>query len=598
MPERRREKSAERAGRGRRAPRRRAAPAMLACSIRAERGVARPVEVAQLANGASTSERWSCACLAAAARAANASSGRRSSGELKDSSARSWPRSTPRTERRFSTTLAAATALEGSASFELSTSLHGDPRGAARAAAALRGQREPAGRRSRSKRCSRSTTRSFWINGWVHDEDGRGEVTRGLAGGGAGCRLTETAYRYERPDVVQFYSGARRRARPQTTASPLRFSLPAASRLVGAAGSPSCTRPTASRSRSSAPPSAAIPQAVRSTILGELGAAGPVGGALADRPRPRRPDPPAGADRRRIGDRLGRRLRRARRASPRSRSSSRSTSGSTSSSTSCCSSPAIPDLAAVELIYVLDSVEQRDELARQARELFALYGLPFRVVNLTAGAGFAGANNHGIEVARGRAAAAAQLRRDPRPAGLDRRDERVLRRTPRDRRARPEAALRGRLAPARRPLLPPPAGSELWENAHCFKGLHRSFPAANVARPVPAVTAACMMIDRDLYEEVGGLPLHYVQGDYEDSELCLRLAEAGRQSWYLPAVELYHLEGQSYVAEVRRVPSEYNMWLHTALWGDRIEERDGRLRSRTRPAATKPARAEAEQWLR
>jgi len=114
-------------------------------------------------------------------------------------------------------------------------------------------------------------------------------------------------------------------------------------------------------------------------------------------------------------------------------------------------------------------------------------------------------------------------------------------------------------------------GSELWENAHCFKGLHRSFPAANVARTVPAVTAACMLIDRDRYEQVGGLPLCYVQGDYEDSELCLRLAQAGYRNWYLPSVELYHLEGQSYLPASRRAPSEYNMWLHTALWGTEIE---------------------------
>ncbi|HET7178042.1 MAG TPA: hypothetical protein VFI63_05065, partial [Solirubrobacterales bacterium] len=107
---------------------------------------------------------------------------------------------------------------------------------------------------------------------------------------------------------------------------------------------------------------------------------------------------------------------------------------------------------------------------------------------------------------------------------------------------------------------------------HCFKGLHRTLPAANLVRPVPAVTAACMMVDRDLYEEAGGLPLHYTQGDYEDSELCLRIGELGRRNWYLPSVELYHLEGQSYLPGVRRVPSEYNRWLHSLLWAERIEE--------------------------
>ena len=71
----------------------------------------------------------------------------------------------------------------------------------------------------------------------------------------------------------------------------------------------------------------------------------------------------------------------------------------------------------------------------------------------------------------------------------------------------------------------PTAGS--WANMHYFKGLHKDLPAANVARPVPAVTAACLMIERDLYEQVEGLPDVYVQGDFEDSELCLRLLAEG-----------------------------------------------------------------------
>ena len=69
--------------------------------------------------------------------------------------------------------------------------------------------------------------------------------------------------------------------------------------------------------------------------------------------------------------------------------------------------------------------------------------------------------------------------------------------------------------------------TRLWENQHYFKGFSRSLAAANVNRPVPAVTGACLMIDRALYDEVGGLREDYVQGGYEDSDLCLRLIEAG-----------------------------------------------------------------------
>ena len=117
-----------------------------------------------------------------------------------------------------------------------------------------------------------------------------------------------------------------------------------------------------------------------------------------------------------------------------------------------------------------------------------------------------------------------------------------------------------------------PEGSALWTNGHYFKGLHRSFPAANVARIVPGVTAACMMVDRDLYERAGGLSHSYVQGGYEDSDFCLRLIELGRRNWYMPGAELYHLEGQSYPSKFRQLATDYNMWLHTHRWNDRIEE--------------------------
>jgi GT2 family glycosyltransferase len=116
----------------------------------------------------------------------------------------------------------------------------------------------------------------------------------------------------------------------------------------------------------------------------------------------------------------------------------------------------------------------------------------------------------------------------------------------------------------------PTAGS--WANMHYFKGLHRDLPAANVARPVPAVTAACLMIEKDLYERAGGLPDVYVQGDYEDSELCLRLLEAGRENWYLPAAELYHLEGSSYSSAERGITASYNRWLQTRRMGQAIED--------------------------
>jgi GT2 family glycosyltransferase len=86
------------------------------------------------------------------------------------------------------------------------------------------------------------------------------------------------------------------------------------------------------------------------------------------------------------------------------------------------------------------------------------------------------------------------------------------------------------------------------------------------------VTGACLLISTELYAELGGLSGGYVRGDYEDSDLCLRLRSHGRQAWYLPDVELYHLEGQSYPSKEREHVSEYNKWLHTQAWRETLTE--------------------------
>ena len=113
-------------------------------------------------------------------------------------------------------------------------------------------------------------------------------------------------------------------------------------------------------------------------------------------------------------------------------------------------------------------------------------------------------------------------------------------------------------------------GTDMWMNEHFYKGLYSDLPAANVTRVVPAVTGACLMIDARLYASVGGLSGTYIQGDYEDSDLCLRLNEAGRKNWYFPDVVLFHLEGQSYPTPAREINTQYNRWLFNEIWGDVI----------------------------
>ena len=79
------------------------------------------------------------------------------------------------------------------------------------------------------------------------------------------------------------------------------------------------------------------------------------------------------------------------------------------------------------------------------------------------------------------------------------------------------------------------------------------------------------MISRDLYQGLGGLQGLYVQGDYEDSDLCMRLMEMGKENWYFPEAEVFHLEALSYAPSMRMPANRYNAWLHTHLWKDQIE---------------------------
>lgn len=220
----------------------------------------------------------------------------------------------------------------------------------------------------------------------------------------------------------------------------------------------------------------------------------------------------------------------------------------------------------VDLIYVLDSPELADKLREMAPRLSVLYQMPFRVVMMEGNSGYAAVNNAGADLARGKFLVLLNSDAFPDQPGWVEALANFYTATPQI------GALGCKLLFEDDSLqhaglyFAPLLGTNDYEKLHYFKGMHRNLPAANVARPVPAVTGACLMIDSGLYRELGGMRGIFVQGDYEDSDLCLRLLKAGYENWYLPTVELYHLEGQSYPAAQRQLTSRYNRWLHTHLW--------------------------------
>jgi O-antigen biosynthesis protein len=230
-----------------------------------------------------------------------------------------------------------------------------------------------------------------------------------------------------------------------------------------------------------------------------------------------------------------------------------------------------PELRAADLVYVLDSPELAPELDRAAAPLSELHGVAFRIARTTRNAGYATANNLATELAQAQTLLLLNSDVIPAAPGWLGRLHAFQQATADIGALGPKLLFEDESIQHAGMYFERLGETGLWANRHYFKGFSRTVMGANVTRPVPAVTAACMMVERGLYQELGGLSDSYVEGGYEDSDFCIRLIEAGRHNWYLSDVELFHLEAQSYRTEFR-VADVYNAWLQTHLWDDRIEQ--------------------------
>jgi GT2 family glycosyltransferase/2-polyprenyl-3-methyl-5-hydroxy-6-metoxy-1,4-benzoquinol methylase len=79
---------------------------------------------------------------------------------------------------------------------------------------------------------------------------------------------------------------------------------------------------------------------------------------------------------------------------------------------------------------------------------------------------------------------------------------------------------------------------------HIYYGFPTNFPAVNKRRRFNAVTAACMLVRRELFERLGGFDEGFLNG-YEDVDFCLRLRAAGYEILYEPESVLFHFEKQT-----------------------------------------------------
>jgi GT2 family glycosyltransferase len=228
-----------------------------------------------------------------------------------------------------------------------------------------------------------------------------------------------------------------------------------------------------------------------------------------------------------------------------------------------------------ELVYVIDDPRLLDDWQGHARTLSQSWGVPMRWVWGGVQRGFAGASNLGARFARGRHIVflnsdvfpietgwverlCAPLDADPSIGAVG---PRLLHVHGAIQHAGMAFRWRGDLG--------------LWVNHHPSRGLSPAHDPHERATEVDAVTGACLAMRREVFERVGGWDSGYLVGDFEDSDLCLRLRERGLRSVYLPEVELTHLERQSMrdlgEARLRRYVTMNNALRHQARWGARLD---------------------------
>ena len=63
-----------------------------------------------------------------------------------------------------------------------------------------------------------------------------------------------------------------------------------------------------------------------------------------------------------------------------------------------------------------------------------------------------------------------------------------------------------------------------------------------MTRNYSAVTGACLLTRRDLFNEVGGFDEERLPVTFSDVDLCLKIRRAGYQVVYTPFARLYHYE--------------------------------------------------------
>ena len=230
----------------------------------------------------------------------------------------------------------------------------------------------------------------------------------------------------------------------------------------------------------------------------------------------------------------------------------------------------------VELIYVIDDPRIASQVKQSAWLLYEANQIPFQLVSSRENRGFSGANNLGFSVSR--APYTLLLNSDVIPVEPGWIEKMIAAFE-----QQPDVGIVGARLFYPNGSLQHDGMMFFWDpnwnaylNKHPRAGLEPlSLPSEKAVRKL-AVTAACLMLKRSTYEEVGGLDEGFLIGDFEDSDLCLKVRAQGLEILMIENINLIHLERQSFVGigldRFREQVARYNAWRHQHRWGNYIDQ--------------------------
>jgi len=97
---------------------------------------------------------------------------------------------------------------------------------------------------------------------------------------------------------------------------------------------------------------------------------------------------------------------------------------------------------------------------------------------------------------------------------------------------------------------------------HKYGSYNSDIKEVSEDKEYPAVTGACMLVNKDEFLKIGGFDEAYWLG-WEDIDLCNRYKEAGKSIWYSSKSELYHYESMS---DGRYSKETDNWYLYSKRW--------------------------------